>query len=318
MKVRVSEDLEECRRLWLNRRPECLFDMWWVREAFEESFRRPLHLIVAEERGDACGFLPLSWIEETGCMGYFPGETWRGRTWLEQNKFHGSGKNIIRELLEAVPEEAQLRYLLPGPCRKTNESLHEDEVGYLFLPGSYDYDFEKYRHTFSRKSRKQLSKEIAGLSSKGLSFRYDHMPDTDQMFRMNLEGFGEYSYFSDTRFLTGFEALIARLHQNEMLRIVTVLIGGKIAAVDVAAIWKNSCTVLAGGTSSDFPGVAKLINFHHLEWACREHIDSVDFLCGDFGWKRRFHLTPRPLYELRLFGKNDALSEAVCKIPEYA
>jgi len=24
---------------------------------------------------------------------------------------------------------------------------------------------------------------------------------------------------------------------------------------------------------------------------------EVDFLCGDFSWKKLFHLTPRPLYE---------------------
>jgi CelD/BcsL family acetyltransferase involved in cellulose biosynthesis len=46
--------------------------------------------------------------------------------------------------------------------------------------------------------------------------------------------------------------------------------------------------------------VAKLINFHHLEIACRERFDSVDFLCGDFGWKQRFRLVARPLYEFTL------------------
>jgi len=55
---------------------------------------------------------------------------------------------------------------------------------------------------------------------------------------------------------------------------------------------------VAGGTGGDFPGVAKLINFHHLEWACRQRLREVDFLCGEFNWKNRFHLTPRPLYKM--------------------
>jgi CelD/BcsL family acetyltransferase involved in cellulose biosynthesis len=66
----------------------------------------------------------------------------------------------------------------------------------------------------------------------------------------------------------------------------------------MGAIWNNTYTVLAGGTDVEFPGVAKLINLHHIQWACRQRLACVDFLCGDFNWKSRFHLVPRPLYEL--------------------
>jgi CelD/BcsL family acetyltransferase involved in cellulose biosynthesis len=78
------------------------------------------------------------------------------------------------------------------------------------------------------------------------------------------------------------------------------MVGGRIAAVDMGAIWKNSYTLLAGGTHPEFPGIAKLINLHHMEWSCSQKFDTVDFLCGNFNWKERFHLTPRPLYELSL------------------
>jgi len=81
-----------------------------------------------------------------------------------------------------------------------------------------------------------------------------------------------------------------------------------LAAVDVGALWKNTYTVLAGGTDPDFPGIAKLINFHHIEWACRQHLAVVDFLCGDFNWKSRFRLSPRPLYKI--------CSEQVDAVPE--
>jgi CelD/BcsL family acetyltransferase involved in cellulose biosynthesis len=80
------------------------------------------------------------------------------------------------------------------------------------------------------------------------------------------------------------------------LTVTTVLIGGKVAAVDVGCLREGVHLVLAGGTSGDFPGVAKLINLHHIETACAERYEEVDFLCGDFTWKKIFHLTPRPLY----------------------
>jgi CelD/BcsL family acetyltransferase involved in cellulose biosynthesis len=153
---------------------------------------------------------------------------------------------------------------------------------------------------FPSKTRKKLTREIDRIAASGLEIRYDRLRDVQTMFRMNLESFGSGSYFSDGRFLRGFETILRRLHEKHMLRITTVLVGGKIAATDLGAVWEKTYTVLAGSTSPEFPGVAKVINFHHLERACRERIRSVDFLCGDFGWKNRFRLTPRPLYEITL------------------
>jgi CelD/BcsL family acetyltransferase involved in cellulose biosynthesis len=113
---------------------------------------------------------------------------------------------------------------------------------------------------------------------------------------MNQRNFGEKSYFNDLRFLKSFKNLIDWLQKNGMLTVTSAIVGDKIAAVDIGAVWGSSYTVLAGGTNSDFPGIAKRINLHHIEWACRKRFKSVDFLCGDFGWKNRFHLYPRPLF----------------------
>jgi CelD/BcsL family acetyltransferase involved in cellulose biosynthesis len=35
-----------------------------------------------------------------------------------------------------------------------------------------------------------------------------------------------------------------------------------------------------------------------MRWACQQRLQQVDFLCGDFHWKKQFHLTPRPLFLL--------------------
>jgi hypothetical protein len=77
-----------------------------------------------------------------------------------------------------------------------------------------------------------------------------------------------------------------------------VLINDEPAAVDMGCLYNGVYTLMAGGTNSRFPGVAKLINLHHMERACRERMHQVDFLCGDFNWKKLFHLTPRPLFKL--------------------
>jgi CelD/BcsL family acetyltransferase involved in cellulose biosynthesis len=127
-----------------------------------------------------------------------------------------------------------------------------------------------------------------------------------------MQSFGELSYFSDARFRSSYEQLVKWLSDHDFLRITTVLLGGRVAAVDIGTVWGREYTVLAGATDLEFQGVAKVINLHHMQWACRQRLNTLDFLCGDFGWKKRFHLTPRPLYEIyrNCAAKSPAISES--------
>ena len=77
-----------------------------------------------------------------------------------------------------------------------------------------------------------------------------------------------------------------------------LLFDNEPAAVDMGSLYNGMLTMLAGGVNAKFRGIAKLINMHHMTYACQQRFDSVDFLCGDFNWKTQFHLTPTPLYLL--------------------
>ncbi len=300
-RIRVCEDFDECRLIWQAAWPTaCLFDLWPVRACFADAFAARPFFLVAESQGKIEGLLALSYLAEARKYGLFPGETWQGKTWLEQNKLPASSPHIFRELLASVPGPAQLRYLTREAVPADGYPVAVDEVGYLFFPGQHDFSFEAYMGQFSGKTRKKLAQEQSRLHGQGVSYRHDHWPDAGLVFSMNQEAFGEGSYFSDPRFLDGFERLVAWLASNNMLRVTTILVGGVVAAVDIGARWESSYTVLAGGTNHEFPGIAKMINFHHIQWACQQRLEVVDFLCSDFGWKKRFHLTPRPLYEMRV------------------
>lgn len=300
--IRICNDLDECKHLW-NRMMaggQNLFLQWEIRACFQQTFDRTPCFIVCEDSNRLVGLLALSRIEETDSLAFFPGETWHQKTWLEQNRIIADSPNVFRRLLESVPGNAHLRYL-EGECIPpfyTKASV--DEVGYLFLPKQYAYDYATYLNEFPRKSLKHIQREPKRIYAQGVKFRYNACPDIEHLFRLNLAAFGQDSYFHDRRFFRGFERLIAELDRRGALRITTVLVGGIIAAVDIGAVWGNCYTLLAGGTHREFPGVAKLINFHHLEIACRERFDMVDFLCGDFGWKQRFHLVSRPLHQIKL------------------
>jgi len=301
--LRIVSDLDECRGVWKTLVPEeNLFDLWEVRDCFHRHFKHPLHFIIAEDERGICGFLPLSWVEESNRLAYFPAETWHGRTWLEQNRLYAKDEQVIDALLSCCPADYQFRYLsLPASLPPERQTV--DEVGYLFFPPKYGYDIENYFKEFSHKSIKRIMREITLLEERGVTYRYNDPRDFDLLVDLNVGRFGADSYFYDERFRESFRSLMLFLKEKGWLRITTILMEGKPAAVDMGGIYRNMYTVLAGGTNGDFPGVAKLINLHHIRYACQEKLSMIDFLCGDFSWKSMFHLTPRPLYMLSSVAK---------------
>jgi len=289
--------------LWQENIPQqFISDLWEVRDCFNRHYGHRPHFVVAERSGRVRGLLPLSFNEETGGYTYFPGETWEGKTWLEQNRVVASSRRMLGDMLATLEHPYHLRYLRMD-SNATGSIKDVDEIGYYFLPAQYGYELDRYFGEFSHKTAKRLRKELAAWETRNASWRYDNQGDFDAMIGMNLERYGESSYFHDGRFLDSFRSLRDLLHERGWLRTVTVSINGEAAAVDMASVYNGTMTLLAGGTNAAFPGVAKLINVHHMAWACEQKLSRVDFLCGDFNWKTLFHLTPVPLYVLRGEGR---------------
>ncbi len=307
VRIRASVDPEECRDLWTKLWPQtCFFDLWRVREIFAESFARNPYFLIAEENDRASGLLALASLGEQRQFVFFPGEIWQSKTWIEQNRIPVRHEAMRDELLSAIPGEAYLRYLTPEPEPALGSEFQLDEENFRFFPRLHGYSFDMYMKEFSHKSQKNLAREMEKLKSYGVTYRFDHLPDIDRLLELNLGAYGDYSYFADPRFMQAFTRLCVWLSKQKMLRITTIMLGGRVAAIDAGAVWNGQYTVLAGGTHGDFPGVAKLINFHHLRWACSERFEVVDFLCGDFGWKKRFHLQACPLYKLHIHQDQNA------------
>lgn len=297
-RVKIISNLNECRDIWQSVMPsETMWDLWEVRASFQRHFRRQPYFIVVENGLGIAGVLPLSYIPETDTYVCFPGETWEGKTWLEQNRVIAADAGVYRMLLAACPIPHHLRYLVP-PDFLTRFISTVDEIGYHFIPPMYDYSMDRYFEVFSHKTAKRLRRELDELQNRVTEIRYDAPSDFDLMVRMNVERYGTFSYFYDPRFRESFRCLASHLQQAGRLRMTTVIMEGLPAAVDMGCVYNNTYSVLAGGTSAAFPGVAKLINTTHMRRACEERYDTVDFLCGDFSWKTMFHLSPRPLFML--------------------
>lgn len=299
--IRVITDLEEGQRVWEQLMPgEHISDLWDVRMSFQRQYNRPVHFIVAETAGRISGFLPLSRIPEKRLYGYFPGEVWDGKTWLEQNRIFADNPFIFDAMLAFLRSHRgryHLRYLLPSSATPAREET-VDEIGYLFMPAQFDYDMENYFRLFSHKSAKRIRREVAAIEGNGIRYRFDDSSDFDLMIQMNRERYGEFSYFNDSRFTESFRDLMHLLIDRGWFRMTAIEIEGEPAAVDLGSVYSGEYTLLAGGTNGRFPGIAKVINLHHMRRACEERMDRVDFLCGNFSWKTMFHLSPRPLYVL--------------------
>ncbi len=292
----VKQGEQYWRRFWPKRQ---IFDLWPVRACFHHQFKQAPYFIVAHDRGIFQGMLALSRIDESKCYGHFPGELWQGRTWLEQNRIIASVPYVAEALLDHIPGPEDIRYLSQPIVPMEGSWIHDDETGYMFYPAHYGYSVDTFMGCFSGKRRKNLRRELDCLRAQGVEYRYNRLSDIDLLFNLNLENFGEQSYFRDPRFLNAFENLAIWLHANDLLRLTTVIIGGQVAAVDMGAVFNSIYTIMAGAVHPEFPGIAKLINLHHIELSCRWKVSETDFLCGDFNWKERFHLSPRLLYNIR-------------------
>jgi len=312
--LQVSCEIEPqaCCELWQQMIPaQKLTDLWDVRECFDRHYRRKLFFVVAREGGQVIGFLPLSWITEKEYYGYFPGEIWQGKTWLEQNRLIARDQDVLEGMLAWLNDQQipyHLRYLVDSSLSHL-VSASVDEIGYLFLPPEIDYSMDNYFSKFSRKSIKTIKKEIQVFKSRGVDFRLDQTDDFELMVKMNIDRFGQTSYFADERFTGSFRELMYFLQRKGWLRIVTAIVAGEPAAVDLGAVYDDVYTLLAGGTHVDYPGIAKVINFFHMERACEMHFKEVDFLCGNFSWKTLFRLSARPLY---LLTNLKEIKEEVC------
>ncbi len=296
-RYRAITDLDACRDLWQRAVvQESFTDRWDVRMCFQRHFQRAPLFIAAEEDSLVRGLLPLSWIAEASCYGYFPGETWGGKTWLEQNRLIAGDEAMLEGLLALCPGPRHLRYLLPAD-NGVADRCEIDEIGYLFQPPQYNFDMENYWGVFSHKSAKRIRRELDAFEQR-VTWRLDDAADFDLMVALNMAAFGERSYFHDERFREGFRSLMELARENGWLRMTALLVDGQAAAVDMGIVYNNHYTLVAGGADRCVQGAAKLINVHHMRRGCRERFDSLDFLCGDFSWKTLFHLTPRPLYLL--------------------
>jgi hypothetical protein len=294
---RFITDLETCKQLWNALIPvSVVSDIWEFRMCFHRQYgHRPCFMILEDADG-ILGMMPLSYTDCGNTIGFFPGEIWNEKTWLERTPFYVRDRGVLDELFYSCPEGTYLRYM-EAPQEPYSHLLALDEVGYVLYPSELDFKLESYSGRFSNKKFKGIIKVIDSIKGQDSRFYVNRLEDFDTLVNMNIQNFGENSYLHDCRFRVSWQDVIHFLHKNGWLRMISLEIMGKTVAVDIGSLYNGVYTVYLGGASRDFPGVAKVMNMYHIEYALQDRIFKVDFLCGDFHWKKLWHLTPEPLYK---------------------
>jgi hypothetical protein len=294
---RMVTDLKECQTLWEGLiRPKAICDLWEFRACFQRHFKRDPSFLVLEDRKGIAAMLPLSYIREEDLFVFFPGEIWRGKTWLERNPIYLRDRHFLEEILLACPERTYLRYMDVADVERW-PSLEPDETGYVLYPAELNFDITAYCGRFSSKRLKSIRKTIHEITAGEGFFRVNALEDFNLIVDLNVGRFGPDSYIYNMPFRESFRDVLSFLKSKGWLRMVTLEVHGQKVAVDLGALYRGHYTVFLGGTSAEFPGIAKAMNMHHIEFAFANRLKKLDFLCGDFHWKKLWHLDVEPLYK---------------------
>ena len=295
---RVVTDPYQCERLWKSLIPvRSVSDLWEFRMCFHHFYKNRCCFHVMEEKGNIYGVLPLSHIDNLDIMAFFPGETWKNKTWIERTPIYAINHDILYRLLSDCADRTYLRYV-ECDAEYMPEHMIADEIGYVVYPELLNYDRENYRTRFSNKKFKSIMRDVNTILDMGATFHINRVEDFELLVEMSIERYGDDSYLQDTRFRKSFREVIGFLNQKGYLRMVSLELEGKTAAVDVGALYNGVYTIFLGGVFSRVPCLPKAMNMHHIDYALKNRIYKVDFLCGDFNWKKLWHLDEEPLFKL--------------------
>lgn len=190
---------------------------------------------------------------------------------------------LIPELYRSLTLPAKLIVTQKDPF---TSQLPQVDFNYFFDLrgiGSHEELFEilfskKTQRTFNWKNRKIEGNEVIILKG-----RHD---DLDVLIELNIKQFGDSSSFHFTHRVKIFRELLKLPFQFVMM---SFLVNGKIQAVTLSIIYKNTYHYLASGVSPEIPNFGSYVIIKNIDEATSLNCDIFDVSSGDCGWKERWH-----------------------------
>jgi hypothetical protein len=300
LKYGIFSDIDECFALWEEFSPkDSLFDLWDFRLAFYQAYQYPLHFILLKKGVKNIGLLPL-WYE-SGRQKYY----WFGGWWPEDNKFFLKDPIFTPILLNLCPKPVYLSSLSPSVLTHlvANEEFKKftaDDPKYI-LDLSGIKSFEDYLMKLKKSRRHSIRKGRKKIEKQNPEIIINNFADFEDLVALCLKRFQhkvacgyvddeiDDAGWEDKRRVESFRNFIKMSGKNYDARIITVKINGRIAGVDLIAVYNNCYYALACGYDvKNFPGIGNYLNILDIEEAIQMGVRKIDFLQNSYQWKDKW------------------------------
>ncbi len=293
---RVETDLKKCQNLWEEFSPrQSLFDLWDFRLAFWRGYQFSPYFITLSFQEKVLSVLPL----------WFDGEdqqyTWLGGSWPEDNNFFTKTPATIPLLLKLIPGKARLFCTLSSEVTACQENLLEpDEEKYVLEVKDFT-SLDNFWSLLKKKKRYNLKRDWKKIQALKPQIVYDKFSHLENLFNLNIGRFnGMILDDSKSTFLPKEKRVtfreIVNLAKDYKVRMISIIINGKIVSVDLAAIYNHIYYCLGGGCDvENYSGLGTFANLQLIHDAISLGVEKIDFLQGDLNWKASWRLTPVPL-----------------------
>ena len=285
----VETELSACERLWKLFSPnEYLFDDWEYRVCFYDPAYYSLYFIVGKDNDALVGILPLWKARDKSYYEWFGGE------FPERNRFMVRDNDLIQKILEQLPDDIWLPYMVRGEQKYL--PIFTEETRFFLDLENYAFTLDGYLATFSAKHRKNLKRDLKTLKSLNYSVVRNSIQDFQRMIELNARRFEKKSFFAEHDFIHGFQRLMEEALRRDELEMISIHINGVPEAVEVAIHHKETYAVLLGGNNLEISNIGKLLTVEHIKNALEKKARIVDFLVDDCGWKRMWNMSEEPMY----------------------
>ncbi|MFC1790443.1 GNAT family N-acetyltransferase [Patescibacteria group bacterium] len=300
LQVEVFSQIDDCQRLWqefsLN---TTLFDTWDFRLAFWKGYHYEPYFLVLKNGPENLALLPLQYEKDKKRY------TWFGSMWQEENKFLVKDPLFIPLLLAISPSPIILNAIstdLPSWAEKVIK-LKPDDPKYILKLDTIKF-VDDYLATLKKKKRYNLKRDQRIIQDQNPQIIINRFEDFDDLIRLSLERFhgkGEDADWEDHRRVKTFRQVIklGQTTRDYQIRMISVVIGKKIASVDLIALFKNCYSPLKCGYDvKSFPGIGNFVNLLEINDAISLGMKKMDFLEIGYGWKEKwFEAVPLLQYE---------------------
>jgi len=298
LQVEVVSNIELCHDLWNDFAPQnTLFDTWEFRCAFYNAYKHAPHFIVLKNNEGPVAVLPLWYEKDENRYVLF------GSVWQEENSFLVKEPLFTPLLLSVCPSPLYLNALTQETVKWSLDYMdfELDDPKYILDLTTLN-SVDDFLGMFKKKRRYNWRRDWRIIEGKKPTIHIDRFSDFGSLVSLSKQRFkskGEETDWEDERRVEAFAQVIelGKKKKSYEIRMISVEIDNKIAAVDLITMYKNCYYPLKCGYDvGQFPGIGNYVNLIEIKDALSLNMKKMDFLEIDYGWKSKW-FDEIPLYK---------------------